>query len=296
MTTFLEYQNMSDETLKQLKFPFFISINTIGDYIRMHHHDLAELSFVIEGSGTETINTVTHAMQSGTASFLLPHHIHSLKSDPGNPIRLYCCMFDFNLLYGSPYELELIGQLMRTGTDLPGYVDFTPEQSQQLRHIFADMLQEFNGQNFGKFSLIRSKLIEALLLFSRVQGSGRGQHSGSTRQETDSKSKLWDILLYMHLHYPEKITLEDLSSRFKVTPSYISHSFKKFCGKSFLEYLHSLRIHYAASMLLSTDMAITDIAVEAGFDSFRSFCRVFKQYHGVSASAYREMQNGKQVG
>jgi len=289
MTTFLEYQDVHVlDNVKKAKLPFYMSRNVIGSYIRLHHHDFAEISFVYEGRGTETVNKVKHIMQPGTASFLLPHHIHSIHSEIGTPLRLFCCMFDINILYGSPIDLEWIRQLLSTGKDFPSYVDFNPQQAQLLTQIFTDMLQEYRHGEFGSASFIRIKLIEVLLMFSRAQRAA-AQCAG-TLPSKGSRNKIWDMILHLHLHYPEKITLEDLAVRFKVTPSYISHSFKKLCGQNFLDYLHSLRVNYALSMLATTDMAVVDISVETGFDSFRSFSRVFKKMQGMTPSQYREIQ------
>lgn len=285
MAHFPQYQD-AVANIQKGQLPFYILINTLNCNSPLHHHDFAEFSFVFEGRGTEIINGKKHAMQPGTASFLLPHHIHEIYSDPGTPIRLYCCMFDINILFGSPVDAELCGMLLRTGNDLPSYVDFPPQQAERVRRILDEIRSEYLGDAFGKNSLIRGKLMEALLLYIRAHRGAPPAGRGGIY--ADGKKDIWDIVQYVHLHYTDKLTLENVSRQFKVSVPYISRAFREHVGQSFLDYLHGLRIRSAASLLISTDMAISDIASEVGFESFRTFSRVFKELKRVTPSEYRQ--------
>jgi transcriptional regulator GlxA family with amidase domain len=69
---------------------------------------------------------------------------------------------------------------------------------------------------------------------------------------------------------------------------YISRLFKDHVGQSFLTYLHGLRIKSAASLLISTEMPIADISTEVGFESYRTFLRVFREIRGQTPSDYRD--------
>src|SRR5690606_32673826 len=105
----------------------------------------------------------------------------------------------------------------------------------------------------------------------------------------ESKVNFWKVLQYLHVHYQEDLSLESISRQFRVSPPYISRLFKEHVGQSFLTYLHELRIKSAASLLISTDMSISDIATEVGFESYRTFLRVFRDIRGQTPSEFREM-------
>ncbi|WP_020620312.1 helix-turn-helix transcriptional regulator [Paenibacillus daejeonensis] len=273
--------------LKKGQLPFYILDVRIHQIIHLHHHDFAELSFVIEGSGVEVINGVTHELRPGTASFLLPHHFHEIRSSSDQPLRMYCCMFDISMLFGSQYDFELMGRLLQTGGDLPSYVNFDEAMTTRLIRMFEDMTAEYQSDDFGKYSFIRSKLLEALLCFARLQTQQRMQQEAYTRVQ-ESDKKFWRIIQYIHLHYTDKLTLDDLSQRFNLSAPYISQSFKRLYGQGFLAYIHVLRINNALSLLASTEMSIADITAQVGFDSYRSFTRVFKKLKGTTPGEYRD--------
>lgn len=56
---------------------------------------------------------------------------------------------------------------------------------------------------------------------------------------------------------------------------------------TFTEYLHTLRVGRAASLLAATSMSITDIAIDVGFDHTRTFTRAFKDVKGTTPKQFR---------
>lgn len=287
MTLIPDYHDaLSTAKLQRGQLPFYVLDFTFNSVVPLHHHEFAELYFVYEGTGTELVNGRKHDIKPGTVSFLLPHHLHEMRSSRDNPVRMYCCMFDINVLYDSRFDLELAGRLLKTGTSLPSYVDFQQDQALELQRIFKTIYGEYKQGGFGKSSFIRAKLMEALLLFTRRQTAEPAPAASPPAAAT--KKTFWNILQYVHLHYTDKLTLEDLSHQYKMSAPFISHSFKRLSGHGFLEYLHKLRINSALSLLASTDMPVTDIALEVGFDSYRNFARVFKKMKQITPGEYRE--------
>lgn len=63
---------------------------------------------------------------------------------------------------------------------------------------------------------------------------------------------------------------------------HLSHVFSEKMGQSFPAYLSRIRISCACSALAETDRSVTQIAEECGFESQRSFFRVFQQQLGTT--------------
>jgi len=280
MFKYPEYQDVvGNYTPGQL--PCYISINSIAPTCELHHHDFAELSLVIEGTGTETINGIAHEMKTGTASFLLPHHIHEIQAATKTGIRAYCCMFDIRLLFESPIHTELGTLLLRSGQSFPSHTQLSMDMNNKLAAVFDDMIEELHQSRPCKQSMLGTKLIEALLLYIRAH-----QHHSYLLSENKSPETA-NMLQYIHLNYAEVLSLEHLSAKFHMSIPHICRLFKKEVGISFLEYLHQLRIQSASHLLVTTNMPIGDVLIEAGFESYRSFVRLFKRYKGVIPSEYR---------
>lgn len=97
--------------------PLHISINRLDHGFPPHRHDFLELEYVIEGRGTEFLNGVAHPMLPGTLTFILPYQIHEIRTEPGQTLVLYNCMFSmgsFNRFKNRiGYVIEQQGQLAR---------------------------------------------------------------------------------------------------------------------------------------------------------------------------------------
>ena len=88
-------------------------------------------------------------------------------------------------------------------------------------------------------------------------------------------SAIQSILLYCSEHYNEDISLEKIAENTHMSKYYISHIFSKEIGISMSEYINSLRIRDAETLLMQGEMSITEVAFAVGFNSLRSFNRHF---------------------
>jgi AraC-like DNA-binding protein len=287
MALYPMYQDALTHSLYgKCKLPIFVMDKHMQFNYPLHYHNFAELSLVVSGSGTETVNGVPHRFRRGTVTFLLPHHIHEIRLDRPN-VHKFNCMFDIHILFLNPADRELANSLLKTGNELPSHYDLNEEQTIYMAGLFETMKREYENHHFAKESVLHSKLLEAFVFLVRLfRSSGDGVSVPDMRE---SKSNVIQLLHYLHLHYQEEITLTMLAQKFKWNASYISRIFKQEVGHTFTDYLHALRVGRAASLLATTAMSVVDIAVEVGFDHARTLTRVFKEFHGVTPTEYRNL-------
>ncbi|GAA3412331.1 AraC family transcriptional regulator [Paenibacillus hodogayensis] len=298
-TFYLEYQGDIDDIprFRETQERFGIHHTNVSR-TQLHYHDYAEISYFTGGRGFETINGVRHLLRQGTVSFLLPNHMHFISSAPGQQVSKYCCLFDIQLLFGHQEDSEFSRLLDSIGTDLPSFLDFEGSEKEKMKQIFEFLLEiSSESDNTPIYRhLIRTKLTEAISIYIR---SASRQQSYPNLLIADRKSAartqlFWPVLRYVHLHYRKPLSLEELAQRFELSVSYIGLSFKKYTGHSFVKYIHHLRIEMADNMLQHTNISITDIAMEVGFESFRTFARVFREMKGITANQFRSMSKLKE--
>ncbi|MEF3308056.1 AraC family transcriptional regulator [Paenibacillus sp. GYB004] len=296
-TFYLEYQGDIDDIprFRETQERFGI-LHTNVSRTELHYHDYAELSYFTGGNGYETINGVRHLLRQGTVSFLLPNHMHSISSAPGQHVSKYCCLFDIQLVFGQQEDSEFSRLLDSIGTDLPSFLDFEGAENEKMKQIFEFLLEISSEPDTPIHRhLIRTKLTEAILNY--IRSASRRQSDPNplvaVRKSAARTQLFWPVLRYVHLHYRKPLSLEDLAQRFELSVSYISLSFKKYTGHTFVKYIHHLRIETADNMLQHTNISITDIAMEVGFESFRTFARVFREMKGITANQFRSLSKQK---
>lgn len=102
-------------------------------------------------------------------------------------------------------------------------------------------------------------------------------------------------IYYIHQHYTENISLEDVSENVHLSPSYFSSLFKEKTSISFTSYVNQLKIERAKKLLKKTDMTLVDIAMSLGFCSQSYFSSVFKKHVGMSPKQYRYTASDKSL-
>lgn len=92
---------------------------------------------------------------------------------------------------------------------------------------------------------------------------------------------------YIHAHYMESISRDDVASTVYLDSSYFSRVFKQKTGMSFIAYLTQVRMKKAKE-LLSTQMSIAEIADAVGYQHRNTFISNFKEYSGLTPNDYRK--------
>lgn len=93
---------------------------------------------------------------------------------------------------------------------------------------------------------------------------------------------------YIDMHYDETLRLETVAAYVGLNPSYFSSIFKRELNISFSNYLTQKRIEEACGLLINTNHALSDIALETGFENQSYFSKIFKEHTGMTPKEYRK--------
>ena len=121
---------------------------------------------------------------------------------------------------------------------------------------------EQSGQNLSNIYLA-NKLVEIVVQFYRIGGllEAGGEDTAYAISNTE-------IIQYIYNHLSEKLTLKDLSAKFFLCESSISHYIKNTTGLSFFDLINEMRIGKTINFLLYTDFTMEELAEILGFFFF----------------------------
>jgi AraC-like DNA-binding protein len=265
-------------------FPFRIGIPRIPSHFPAHRHEYLEISFILEGSGYQVINGKRHSLLPGTFFFLLPYQVHEIFTESDQPLRLYNCMFDMNFLFLSSALVSGLDQLLYIYEELPPSIQPEGDELDVFKRLFAEMLAEFEGDRLWRNHFLQMKLLELLIRFDRLR---RQEKVSAPSPDPVGTRSIWSIIRNVHLRYQEPLTLSGLAEQYGMSLSHLSEEFKKHTGVNFVHFLRDVRFRHACGLLASSDMSEIDIAAEAGFGSFRSFSRTFRELKEMTPGKYR---------
>lgn len=107
-----------------------------------------------------------------------------------------------------------------------------------------------------------------------------------------SRTRLQLMMQYIHNHYSENISLEDIADTAAISKSSALHLFQENIKETPINYLINYRLKQAALLLIDTEKKIADISSTVGFNNVDHFCRSFKKVYGITPTDYRK-QNRK---
>ncbi len=93
---------------------------------------------------------------------------------------------------------------------------------------------------------------------------------------------------FIHEHYNEQVTLNEVAEHIYVSTFYISRIFKKELGKNFVDYLNEIRIEKAKELMSEIKYKTYEIAELVGIPDAHYFSKLFKKYEGLTPTEYRD--------
>ena len=149
------------------------------------------------------------------------------------------------------------------------------------------MVEESDGTREGREIALRKCRYEIFLAILREL-----EH---TRIPGEEKKRLASRTLllrsandYISEHYADPISLDEISEYCGYSKYYFAHCIKEVTGSTFLDFLMMYRLTLACARLRDRDGTVTEIALDCGFNSLRSFHRAFRNYYHTTPTEYRK--------
>lgn len=236
---------------------------------KAHLHAHLELVYMLRGTGCATLDSKEYCFGPGEALLVFPNQVHSYRRLGEEQYLI--SIFPPDLC--PEYQGVLLGKLpldpiVRDGQE-NGIILTALRRILELSHVEEPYLHE---RVKGYFLIL---LGEMLL---------RMQLTDVRRADNDT---LRTVLRYCQENYNRDLTLSSISAALHLNRYYISHLFSQKLHMSFCDYIAALRVSKACEVLRTGEASITEVAYLAGFNSPRSFNRVFLRQTGVSPRAYR---------
>ncbi|MBQ8203804.1 MAG: AraC family transcriptional regulator [Clostridia bacterium] len=242
---------------------------------RTHWHTFFEIEIVTSGKGIHNLNGQQFEIKKGSIYLLGPTDFHGFYAP--SSISMINISFDEEMLTDDILSF-LISSSPKKSYDL--------ESGDYNRIIMAAKLLQHECEVGGS---CKKQLCQYILsFFTRNMNIENMDYVNHIQLSGIRKS-----ILYLEMHFREKLTLEALAKHAGFNPTYFSELFKKVTGETYVERLNTLRTGYAA-MLLANGFSVSDSCYMSGFGSLSNFLSVFKAKFGVTPSSYRTEQIKKQ--
>ena len=93
---------------------------------------------------------------------------------------------------------------------------------------------------------------------------------------------------YLMRNHARELTLAEVAWAVKKSEEHLARAFRRVTGQTVFDYLRTVRLEMAKTLLINSEKTLTEIAASTGFGSLALFSRNFKLYVGLNPSSYRE--------
>lgn len=244
-----------------------------------HWHTEYEIIRILEGEFLLITNEEKILAQKGDIVFIHDGIFHG-----GTPKDcIYeCIVFDMKLLLKQNHACtkqiqDIINQKKIILPKLPTDIDILKVC---VNNLFESMKSKKIGHEFitqGSLYHLLGTILEHELYISKNKYNKKNQERVLQFKKVVSliEDKYWSPL-----------SLEDLSKEACMTPKYFCRFFYEMTHKTPIEYLNYYRIESACEQLITTDLPITEIGLNCGFNDASYFIKTFKKYKGTTPKKY----------
>lgn len=153
--------------------------------------------------------------------------------------------------------------------------------SLEYKYLFLQMIQELKLCKEDYEELLVNYLQHLLIMIHRLSTHKPKWKNRQLREEMDTAVR------YFHENYNKPISIETYASEHHMSVSWFIRNFKEYTDVTPTQYILSLRISNAQTLLETTSYNVTEIAEIIGYDNPLYFSRIFKKQNGMSPSEFR---------
>jgi len=227
--------------------------------------------FITKGGGIlESAKTKAYDIKVGTCFLLFPGVWHRYKPHPHSGWEEYWVGFN------GDYPQQLINK----GIFEPENPFIEVGLNEELLQLFHLLITTVEAATIGYRQIIPGIVLQMLGLLKAV--SKFQDHPGSKNEKHISNAK---FLLQESIENP--VSLEEIAKELPMGYSNFRKVFKELTGLSPNHYHLELRLDKAKSLLASTNLSISEIAYQTGFESIFYFSRMYKKRNGTAPKEHR---------
>lgn len=226
---------------------------------------------VVTGEGTLVYGGKEYKLRAGSCVFIDCRKPYSHSTEQ-LLWTIFWCHFNGPAM-GSVYDKYV---------ERGGRPAFVPDSIELFNSTLLELLSTARSSDYMRDMLINEQLSTLIRLIMSYSWHPED------KKATPKRTSVTEVKDYLDQHYAERVSLDDLSSRFFIDKYYLAKTFKSQYGLPISTYVQNIRITKAKQLLRFSSKTVEEIGYEVGLENPAYFSRVFKNVEGVSPKIYRE--------
>ena len=270
--------------------PFSYYESCLPDYftnVPLHWHKEFELNYILSGHGEFICGDERFLVHKGDIMILQPDVLHAVYQSDDSVIMYDTLVFSSDMLVGAGNDrcsLEIFLPLSNHSFTLNPRISRENSSYHELEACVKEIFIHTKKNTPLDDIVLKSELLR----FFAILVENNELHAAD-KTNTAKSEMLRPALEYIHGHFSENITIEQLADISHVSKSYFMSCFKKAAGIGAIEYINQIRIKAVCELLKTENRNISELAFACGFTNLANFNRQFRRQIGVSPKEYQKL-------
>ncbi|MDR6607081.1 AraC family transcriptional regulator [Pseudomonas synxantha] len=254
---------------------------------RWNHHPEFEIHLIRQGTGKLVAGDYIGAFDAGHVALIGPDLPHDWIGDlrPGEFLkgRDVVLQFDGAAILALRSTMPELGELQHLFERARRGLEFTGATALQAARLMEDI-----GPAQGLERLILFlQLINALVKAPTQDAHTLASACYAPTLDDRSSERIHKAFDYLLTELTGDIRLSVIAQQLEMSEPGFSRFFKRVTGHGFIDLMRKLRVQRACRLLLQTEMSVSDICFEVGYENLSNFNRHFRIEMEQTPSEYR---------
>ncbi|MDX2190021.1 MAG: AraC family transcriptional regulator [Bacteroidota bacterium] len=244
-----------------------------------HYHPEYELTFIKSSSGIRFVGDHAEEFEEGDLVLLgsnLPHYWKNHENC--SFAESIVIQFTDAWIQSFPFASKIVDLLEKSKLGLKFGLDYDTAYDKMLQIVASNSLE---------------RCIQ-LIMFLQYLYTEVKIHTlaskGFQQSIIQTKDKNWDkVFTFIKQEFKNPISLNEVSAIVPMSKEAFCRKFKIITRTTFSNYVNEYRIGYASKLIKETNLSISQISLESGFNQLSYFDKIFLQKKGIHPSQYRKL-------
>ena len=255
----------------------------INGHIPLHWHDEIQFIFIVKGEAVFQINEEKLVVRTNEGLFINSGCLHLAEEKNKSDCTYVCLNVSPQFILSQELYLSYVHPYVQATNFTYVHLDAKEPWKQNI----LDHLKKIDQliQHQAPFYEIDMATELAFIWKSLVMNGFPLEYN---QTEMIKNHRMKQMLNWIHLHWHEKILLDDIARAGQLSRSECCRYFKRMLKQTPLNYVTSYRIQKSLILLQQPDNSVTEVAFQVGFNSTSYFIDKFKQAMGMTPLSYKK--------
>lgn len=249
-----------------------------------HFHPEYELTYIVKGEGKRLVGDSYETFGAADLVLLPPYLPHTWITEPDEGEQHTAIIIQFSRALLDPFlKLKEFQGINRLFSMVDKGLHFPEAGGSILPDLIHRMSQSSGVDAF-------TGLLQLLDWLGKMSSLPLASAAYRPLRGNESEMRINQIFGYVQSNFEQELSLKKAAALVHLSESAFCKFFKRVSGKTFSDYVNEIRISNACRLLIETDLPVSAIAHESGFDSLTYFNRVFKKKKGQRPGEFRRIR------